>query len=72
PASDLYPETFVERARSLAAGLPVELEVLEPEQLAEQGYGGILGVGSGSSRGPRLVVVRYVPAGASAHLAVVG
>jgi leucyl aminopeptidase len=72
PASDLYPETFVERVRELAAGLPVEIDVLDPERLAAEGYGGILGVGSGSSRGPRLVVVRYAPDGAERHLAVVG
>lgn len=72
PASDLYPETFVERVRSLAEGLPLELEVLEPEQLAAGGYGGILGVGSGSTRGPRLVIARYRPADAERHLAVVG
>ncbi|QNO36450.1 leucyl aminopeptidase [Protaetiibacter sp. SSC-01] len=72
PASDLYPETFVERVRQLADGLPVEVEVYEPERLAAEGFGGILGVGSGSSRAPRLVVVRYAPEGAGQHLAVVG
>src|SRR5690606_734839 len=72
PASDLYPETFVERVRELAEGLPIELEVLEPEQLAAEGYGGIFGVGSGSTRGPRLVIARYAPEGAERHLAVVG
>lgn len=72
PASDLYPATFVERVRDLAEGLPLELEVLEPEQLAAEGYGGILGVGNGSTRAPRLVMVRYAPEGAERHLAVVG
>jgi leucyl aminopeptidase len=72
PASDLYPETFVDRVRALADGLPVELDVLEPERLAAEGYGGILGVGSGSTRGPRLVVARYTPEHDAPHLAVVG
>jgi leucyl aminopeptidase len=72
PASDLYPETFVDRVRALADGLPVELEVLGPERLAAEGYGGILGVGSGSTRGPRLVVARYAPDQDAPHLAVVG
>ncbi|PZQ91487.1 MAG: leucyl aminopeptidase [Leifsonia xyli] len=72
PASDLYPETFVARTRELADALPVELEVLEPEELAAQGFGGILAVGAGSSRGPRLVVVRYAPESATRHLAVIG
>ena len=72
PASDLYPETFVERTRALVGSLPVELDVLEPDRLAAGGYGGILGVGSGSVRGPRLIVARYAPEGAERHLAVVG
>ncbi|MFT4029889.1 MAG: leucyl aminopeptidase [Protaetiibacter sp.] len=72
PASDLYPETFVERVRALADGLPVEIEVLDPGALTAGGFGGILGVGSGSARGPRLVVVRYRPEGDVQHLAIVG
>jgi leucyl aminopeptidase len=72
PASDLYPATFVDRVRTLADGLPVQLDVLDEQRLTSEGYGGILGVGSGSSRGPRLVVVRYAPESAERHLAIVG
>jgi len=72
PASDLYPATFVDRVHALADGLPVTVEVLDEARLAAEGYGGILGVGSGSTRGPRLVVVRYAPEGAERHLAIVG
>lgn len=72
PPSDLYPETLAAAAVSLAEGLPVEVEVLDEAALDAGGFGGILGVGQGSSRGPRLAVVRYAPAGASAHLALVG
>ena len=72
PPSDLYPETLAAAAVSLAEGLPVEVEVLDEAALAEGGFGGILGVGQGSSRGPRLAVVRYAPTGATQHLALVG
>ncbi|MFC5501758.1 leucyl aminopeptidase [Lysinimonas soli] len=72
PPSDLYPESLAEAAVELAAGLPVEVEVLDVAALQAGGFGGILGVGQGSSRGPRLVVVRYSPTGASTHLALVG
>ncbi|OLT14754.1 leucyl aminopeptidase [Serinicoccus sp. CUA-874] len=72
PPNLLYPETFaadvVERAQ--AAG--VEVEVWDPEQLAAEGCGGIIGVGQGSARGPRLVTLRYTPEGATRHLALVG
>jgi leucyl aminopeptidase len=72
PPSDLYPETLADAAVALADGLPVDVEVLDEAALEAGGFGGILGVGKGSSRGPRLVVVRYSPVGATAHLALVG
>ena len=72
PPSDLYPETLAAAAVDLALGLPLEVEVLDEAELAAGGYGGILSVGGGSVRPPRLVVVRYAPAGATQHLALVG
>jgi leucyl aminopeptidase len=72
PPSDLYPETLASAAVALAEGLPVEVEVLDEAALEAGGFGGILGVGQGSSRGPRLAVVRYSPTGSTAHLALVG
>jgi len=72
PPSDLYPETLADAAVALADGLPVQVEVLDVAALQAGGFGGILGVGLGSSRGPRLAVVRYAPEGAQRHLALVG
>jgi leucyl aminopeptidase len=72
PPSDLYPETFANEAVALAADLPIEVTVLTEAELASGGFGGILGVGQGSSRGPRLVKVSYSPASAKRHLALVG
>lgn len=72
PPNDLYPASFVTRARELAEGLPLEIEELDEHALAEGGFGGILGVGQGSSRPPRLAIVRYSPAGATKHLSLVG
>lgn len=72
PPSHLYPATFAEQAVALAAGTGATVEVLDEEALAVGGYGGLLGVGQGSSRGPRLVKVVWNPAGASQHLALVG
>jgi leucyl aminopeptidase len=72
PPLDLYPETFAAAARELATGAPVEVTVLAGEELVAGGFGGIVGVGQGSARGPRLVKVAYSPAGATRHLALVG
>ncbi|AND16514.1 leucyl aminopeptidase [Rathayibacter tritici] len=72
PPSHLYPQTLAEAVQSGAEGLPLEVTVWDEKALAEEGFGGILGVGSGSSRPPRLVKVVYSPEGASTHLALVG
>ncbi|EMY33810.1 leucyl aminopeptidase [Arthrobacter crystallopoietes BAB-32] len=72
PPSHLYPETFARTAQELARNLPVKLTVLDEEKLAKDGYGGLVGVGKGSSRPPRLVKVEYSPARAKVKLALVG
>jgi len=72
PPNDLYPVSFAARAHELADGLPVTIEEWDVPALQDAGLGGILGVGQGSSRPPRLVAVRYRPEGAAQHLALVG
>lgn len=72
PANDLGPSELAGLARSTAVELGVEVEVLDERALHAGGYGGHLAVGRGSVRPPRLVVLRWRPAGASAHVALVG
>ncbi|HEV7565478.1 MAG TPA: leucyl aminopeptidase [Microbacteriaceae bacterium] len=72
PPSDLYPETLAAAATEQGAGLPVDITIWDEKALEADGFGGILGVGLGSTRGPRLVKVSYAPAGAARHLALVG
>ncbi|CAN5160110.1 leucyl aminopeptidase [soil metagenome] len=72
PPSDLYPATFADAALALAGELEVTVEVLADEELRAGGFGGIVAVGQGSTRGPRLVKVSYSPGGAAKHLALVG
>jgi leucyl aminopeptidase len=72
PPSDLYPETLAAAAADAASGLPIDVEMLDETALEAGGFGGILAVGRGSVRPPRLVVLRYSPAGAGKHLALVG
>lgn len=67
PANKLYPETFVERARAALAGVPgVSIEVLDVPAMERLGMGAILGVGQGSARPPRMLILRYRGAGAPA------
>ena len=72
PPSALYPESFAQAAVDLAANTPATVTVLGADDLAAGGFGGIIGVGQGSTRGPRLVKVEYAPADATRHLALVG
>lgn len=72
PPNDLYPETFAARVAELAQARSLEVEVLEPRALARCGYGGLLAVGAGSVRTPRLVRLTYRPARPAAHVALVG
>ena len=55
PPSDLYPAEFADRAAALATAAGLSVEMLDEKALDTGGYGGILGVGKGSSRPPRLV-----------------
>ncbi|GAT16886.1 leucyl aminopeptidase [Mycolicibacterium thermoresistibile] len=55
PPSHLYPDEFARRAKALGESAGLTVEVLDEKALAEAGYGGIVGVGQGSSRPPRLV-----------------
>ncbi len=59
PPNDLFPESFAARAAELGTDAGLEVEVLDDAQLTEGGYGGVLGVGGGSSRKPRLVRLRW-------------
>jgi leucyl aminopeptidase len=75
PANIVYPEVFVSRARAAFDGIRgVSIEVLDVPAMERLGMGALLGVGQGSSRPPRLLVVRYRGAGApeGGPLALVG
>jgi leucyl aminopeptidase len=72
PANLLYPETFVESARAVTKGSKVAIDVWDDKALERDGFGGILAVGGGSSRKPRLLKVAYAPRGARFHLVLVG
>jgi leucyl aminopeptidase len=55
PPSHLFPAEFAKRAKALGDSVGLEVEVLDDKALLRHGYGGVIGVGKGSSRLPRLV-----------------
>ncbi len=72
PPNLLYPESFAEAARGYVKDAKISVEILDEKALEKGGYGGILAVGGGSTRKPRLVRLSYAPRGATRHLALVG
>ena len=55
PPSHLFPAEFAKRAKAFGEAAGLQVEVLDEKALEKAGYGGIIGVGKGSSRQPRLV-----------------
>ncbi|MBY8871634.1 leucyl aminopeptidase family protein [Micromonospora sp. PLK6-60] len=73
PSSVKNPQWFTAQVEAAAAGTPdLHLRVRGPEELAAEGFGGILAVGGGSASGPRLVELDWRPAGAKRHVVLVG
>lgn len=72
PSNLLYPESFAQKAKELTAKLPITVDIIDDKALRAGGYGGIIGVGQGSARPPRLVKLTYSPKKASRHVALVG
>jgi leucyl aminopeptidase len=72
PPLDLPPAELASRAAAAAKAAGVAVEVLDEKALKKAGYGGILAVGMGSSRPPRLVKLSYTAGRGKPHLALVG
>jgi leucyl aminopeptidase len=75
PPGDFTPATFADTiiaTNKMRGGARVTIRVYDEKALADEGFGGILGVGQGSDNPPRLVRLTYKPAGAKTHLGLVG
>ena len=69
---DLPPAALAAEAQRIAGPAGVSVEVLDEVALKNGGYGGLTGVGQGSSRPPRLVRMAYSHPAASKTVAFVG
>jgi leucyl aminopeptidase len=68
------PQWLAERAQELAGEAGLTVRVRDENALATEGFGGLVAVGSGSARPPRLIELTYEPDGAAPdrHLVLVG
>jgi leucyl aminopeptidase len=73
PGNIIYPQSFVDRIREQFRDVKdVKIKVLDEDDLERLGMGAHLGVGSGSSRPPRLLVIEYLAGGDRPTLALAG
>jgi probable aminopeptidase NPEPL1 len=63
PPNELHSDAFVAEALAVAKRTGAKATVIQGEQLREQGFGGIYGVGKAASHPPALVVLSHYPAG---------
>jgi leucyl aminopeptidase len=59
PANDLPPARLADAAEAVGQRTGIAVTVLGPDELAAQGFGGILGVGQGSAQTPRFIIMEY-------------
>ena len=71
PANILYPESYAERCKPLAE-LGLEITILDDAQMEALGMGALLGVGQGSVRSSRIVVMNWKGGDSEAPIALVG
>jgi leucyl aminopeptidase len=69
---DLPPAALADAAERVAAEAGISAEVLDETALKDGGYGGLTGVGQGSSRPPRLIRLSYTHPEATQTIAFVG
>jgi leucyl aminopeptidase len=72
PPNDLFPAELAARGAAAGEKLGLSAEILDEDALAAGGYGGILAVGGGSTRKPRLLRLGYSGPGARKKVALVG
>ncbi|MEH0831684.1 leucyl aminopeptidase [Anaplasma bovis] len=59
PANVLYPDEYARRIHEELTPLGVEVEILDEKRMREEGMMALLGVGQGSSKDSRLVVMKW-------------
>jgi leucyl aminopeptidase len=72
PSLEKSPQWMAEQCQALAADSALEVDVWDEHRLATDGFGGILAVGRGSTRPPRLVQLDFRPDGATRHVVLIG
>ena len=72
PALDLPPAELAKEAQAMAKQVGITCKVWTEAELKKGGFGGVLGVGQGSVRPPRLIELSYSGGGKGSPIALTG
>ena len=72
PPSNMTPDTLAERARAIGDVCGFQCSVWTEKELTDHGFGGLLGVSSGSNVPPRFIQMHYTPGGTTKKVALIG
>lgn len=72
PSRQKSPEWLAGQAAAVAGQRGLGVRIWDEEDLAGAGFGGILAVGSGSARPPRMIELSYAPDGSDSHVVLAG
>ena len=72
PALDLPPAGLAKEAQAMAKEVGLTCKVWTEAELEKGGFGGVLGVGQGSVRPPRLIELKYSGGGKGSPIALTG
>jgi leucyl aminopeptidase len=72
PSLEKTPQWLAEQAAAVAGRSGLGVRVRDESELADGGFGGIVAVGSGSARPPRMIELTYAPDGADTHIVLAG
>lgn len=72
PPNNLYPESYANLIEEELKPLGIEIEILGEREMKNLGMGALLGVGQGSTRESKIVIMKYKPESSEDYLALVG
>ncbi|MDI6803182.1 MAG: leucyl aminopeptidase [Bacteroidota bacterium] len=59
PASEIYPETLAQAAKESSEKYGFKCSIWNEKKIKQEGFGGLMGVSSGSTRPPRFIILDY-------------
>jgi len=72
PCNEMHTDGFIDEAKAVGLALGIKPLVIQGEDLNNQGFGGLYGVGKAAIHQPALVVLSHTPEGATETVAWVG